>query len=228
MKESLLVALSGGFDPLHAGHLEMINNAAKIGNVVVILNTDEWLIRKKGFVFQSFQDRRAILINLVGVTYISKAKDKNNTVEETLRDLRPDIFVNGGDRKEDNTPEMDVCKELGIEMRFNVGGGKLNHSSGIATRGRVERLWGSYTVIDEGPDYKVKKLEIKPGSPGSLQRHNHRREVWIDIDTGVVENIPIGQAHDIINNSSTVKRVIEIQLGIDPSEDDIERISKNE
>jgi len=132
------IAVSGGFDPIHIGHVRMIQEASKYGNVVVIANSDEWLLRKKGYVFMPFDERSEILMSIKGVTEVYQAYDDDNTVCISLRGIKLDAFANGGDRKEDNTPEMDVCKELGIEMLWNVGGGKIQSSSTLVERRRDE------------------------------------------------------------------------------------------
>ena len=132
------IAVSGGFDPIHIGHVRMIQEASKYGNVVVIANSDEWLLRKKGYVFMPFDERSEILMSIKGVTEVYQAYDDDNTVCMSLRGIKLNAFANGGDRKEDNTPEMDVCKELGIEMLWNVGGGKIQSSSTLVGRRRDE------------------------------------------------------------------------------------------
>jgi len=132
------IAVSGGFDPIHIGHVRMIQEASKYGNVVVIANSDKWLLRKKGYVFMPFDERSEILMSIKGVTEVYQAYDDDNTVCISLRGIKLDAFANGGDRKEDNTPEMDVCKELGIEMLWNVGGGKIQSSSTLVERRRDE------------------------------------------------------------------------------------------
>ena len=131
MKARKTIAVSGGFDPVHVGHVRMIQEAAKHGDVIVIANSDDWLSRKKGYVFMPFEERAEILSCFKGVTRVLEAKDSDNTVCETLRELQPDIFENGGDRKSDNTPEMDLCGDLGIEMMWNIGGGKIQSSSDL-------------------------------------------------------------------------------------------------
>lgn len=128
-RERKVVAVSGGFDPIHVGHVRMIQAAAVLGDVVVIANSDEWLKRKKGYSFMPFDERAEIISALTGVIAVVKADDKDDTVCSTLRELRPDIFANGGDRKVGNTPEGDVCLELGIVMAWNVGGEKIQSSS---------------------------------------------------------------------------------------------------
>lgn len=124
-----IVCVSGGFDPIHIGHVRMIQDASKLGHVIVIANSDEWLIRKKGYVFMPYEERQEILYAIKGVVDVVEAKDDDNTVCETLRHLGPHIFANGGDRGDRNTPEMDVCKELGIQMVWGMGGNDKPQSS---------------------------------------------------------------------------------------------------
>lgn len=124
-----IVAVSGGCDPCHSGHIRMILEAATYGDVVVILNSDDWLMRKKGYKFMSWEERAEILMAIKGVTNVVTVDDSDGTVCEALRRIRPDYFANGGDRKVGNTPEGDVCAELGIEMLWNIGGGKTQSSS---------------------------------------------------------------------------------------------------
>ena len=125
-----MVAVSGGFDPIHVGHVRMIRESAKLGEyVVVIANSDEWLKRKKGYAFMTFEERAEILSALEGVDSVIKANDADDTVCETLLKLKPDVFANGGDRKSGNIPEYKLCDELGIEMVFGVGGNDKPQSS---------------------------------------------------------------------------------------------------
>jgi len=124
--------VSGGFDPIHGGHVQMIRDAAQHGNVIVVANSDEWLMRKKGYVFMTFEERAKILKEMKGVILVSAVDDSDNTVCEAIKLLRPDYFANGGDRGKDNTPEQDVCEQLGIEMLWGVGGDyKFNSSSDL-------------------------------------------------------------------------------------------------
>ena len=129
-----LVAVSGGFDPIHKGHIQMILEASKYGDVVVILNSDVWLERKKGYKFMDFAQRSFIAGSIKGVMMTTGVDDSDGTVCEALYRLKPTYFANGGDRKTDNTPEMDVCKELGIEMLWNIGGGKTESSSWLVNK----------------------------------------------------------------------------------------------
>lgn len=124
-----VVAVSGGMDCYTSGHAKLIKDAARYGDVVVILNSDDWLMRKKGYKFMPWEERAEILLSVKGVTEVVPVDDSDGTVCEALRRIRPDYFANGGDRKVGNTPEGDVCAELGIEMVWNIGGEKSQSSS---------------------------------------------------------------------------------------------------
>ena len=134
------IAVSGGFDPIHKGHIQMIREAAEYGNVIVILNSDEWLIRKKGYKFMPFEERAYIAGSIKGVTIVSNVDDSDGSVCEALRRLKPDYFANGGDRYKENTPEMAVCEELGIKMLWNIGGSKTQSSSELVTKAKYARM----------------------------------------------------------------------------------------
>ena len=136
MSNKKVVAVSGGFDPMHIGHVRMIQNSAEIGDVLVIVNSDDWLERKKGYVFMPFEERAEILSAIKGVTAVVAVDDTDNTVCEALKKYKPDCFANGGDRKQKNTPEMTVCEELGIEMLWSMGGGKIQSSSWLVSDAR--------------------------------------------------------------------------------------------
>ena len=124
-----VVAVSGGFDPIHIGHVRMIMWAANHGDVVVIANSYNWLKRKKGYVFMTWEDRKEILESIKGVVKVHHVDDTDGTVCEALARISPDIFANGGDRKNNNTPEISLCKELGIQLMWNAGGEKVRSSS---------------------------------------------------------------------------------------------------
>ena len=131
MSEEITVLVSGGFDPAHIGHIRMILEAATYGNVIVVANSDAWLMRKKGYIFMPWEERAELLAAVKGVTSVEHVNDTDGTVCEAIRRLKPTYFANGGDRKTDNTPEMDVCKELGVKLLWNVGGGKIQSSSDL-------------------------------------------------------------------------------------------------
>jgi D-beta-D-heptose 7-phosphate kinase/D-beta-D-heptose 1-phosphate adenosyltransferase len=124
-----IVAVSGGFDPIHVGHLRMLQEAAKLGSLTVIINSDAWLRQKKGYIFMPWNERAEIISAFECVDNVIEAKDEDRTVCESLKEIQPDIFANGGDRVASNTPESILCKELGIELKYNVGGGKVRSSS---------------------------------------------------------------------------------------------------
>ena len=131
------VMVSGGFDPVHAGHIRMIRHAAEFGDVIVIANSDNWLYRKKGFIFMEWTKRVEILNAIKGVVLVDSVDDTDGTVCEAIRRLNPDFFANGGDRGKSNTPEQAVCEELGIELLWGIGGEeKLDSSSELAKKAR--------------------------------------------------------------------------------------------
>jgi cytidyltransferase-like protein len=135
------VAVSGGFDPIHIGHVRLLKSARSLGDrLVVFLNNDNWLRAKKGFAFMPEDERAEIIrefsfVDEVVVTTHAE-NDKDRSVCRDLKRLHPDIFANGGDRStEADIPEAAICKQLGIEMVFNVGhGGKVSSSSDLAKK----------------------------------------------------------------------------------------------
>ena len=140
MSKKKTIAVSGGFDPIHIGHVRMIQDARKLGNVIVFLNTDEWLHRKKGYSFMSWEERAEILLSIKGVKEVYSAMDDDNTVCEALKFYKPDMFANGGDRKKGNVPEYQVCEDLGIQMVFNAGGNdKPQSSSWLVDKARGQK-----------------------------------------------------------------------------------------
>lgn len=218
--------VSGGFDPIHPGHLAMLQDASTIGDVIVLLNSDDWLIRKKGFYFQSWEDRRAILLACKYVSEVRAVDDKDNTVVPGLRFQETPgeqfVFCNGGDRSEDNTPEVGWCSVHGIECRWNVGKGPKRSSSHINRRNIVHREWGNYRVVYEDSDFKVKKVLLSPQARTSVQKHSRRSEMWIYPD-GRTECHEADQWHCLKNESDQFLPLIEVQYGEVFEEDDIER-----
>lgn len=202
-KKPTWVAVSGGFDPLHIGHVRMFKEARALGDkLVVIINNDNWLKDKKGFSFMPEKERAELIrsfpfVDRVVVTE-HKRGDTDRSVSRTLRKVKPDIFANGGDRGKTNTPEMDVCKELGIQMAFNVGrGGKIQSSSWMirdAARNvaRSVRPWGEFYGWDKGEEWYLKTIYVRPKRRLSLQYHNHRSERWVlvegDATAVIIEN----------------------------------------
>lgn len=137
-KKPIIVAVSGGFDPIHIGHVRMFQEAKKLGDkLTVILNNDNWLKKKKGFVFMPQKERKEVIEAVKGVDSVvitgHKANPDDMSVCAELAYLKPDIFANGGDRKLYNIPETAVCRTLGCKMVFNMGrGGKVQSSSRLA------------------------------------------------------------------------------------------------
>lgn len=126
--------VSGGFDPLHIGHIQLLKKAKSLGNnLIVVINNDNWLKAKKGFVFMPEKERKAIIEAVKWVDKVMltghKKNPKDMSVCEELKKIKPDIFANGGDRHAGNIPEYAVCEKLGIKMVFNIGGGKAQSSS---------------------------------------------------------------------------------------------------
>jgi len=133
---------SGGFDPLHVGHLRCIQSTAKMcqgvkrteaGLFVVIVNGDGFLYRKKGYAFMPHIERMEIVGGIEGVDYVLGWDDGTQTVTGALEIIKPDYFTKGGDRNSaENVPEFDLCKKIGCDVIFNVGGGKIRSSSELA------------------------------------------------------------------------------------------------
>lgn len=245
-----VVVVSGGFDPLHSGHISYLNEAKSLGDILVVgINSDEWLIRKKGRAFMNWHDRSRIIKELKSVNYIVSFDDSDNSaikLIDTVKKTWPNsdiIFANGGDRTIKNIPEMLV---EGIEFAFGVGGEtKLNSSSTLLEEWKspkTQRPWGFYRVLYETPNTKVKELVVEPGQSLTMQRHQYRNEHWHIVEgvATVTEerqssnskntyykhntvNIPTGVWHQLKNNETQPLKIVEIQYGEKCEEDDIER-----
>ena len=145
-KKKIVVAVSGGFDPIHIGHVRMFERAKALGDeLVVILNNDNWLRKKKIHIFMPEKERKEIIEALRPVDRVVLTKHKANTndisVCRELEEIKPDIFANGGDRKLGNIPEVPVCKKIGCKMVFNIGqGGKIQSSSWLLDKYIEKRL----------------------------------------------------------------------------------------
>ena len=184
------VAVSGGFDPFHIGHVRYLKEAKKLGDkLVVIINNDNWLKDKKGFVFMPENERKELIESFSFVDRVvltdHQPGDPDRSVVRTLAEVRPDIFANGGDRFADDIPEAIFCKENGIEAVFNIGeGGKVQSSSWMINHAsrdvrRSVRPWGEFYNWDSGKGWHLKTIYVKPNSRLSLQYHHHRAESWL-------------------------------------------------
>lgn len=183
-----IVVVSGGFDPIHSGHIEYFKSAKKNGDrLIVALNSDKWLENKKGKFFMPFSERLAIVSSINYVDEVIDFDDDSkgsciNALEKVKKQYPNDeiFFANGGDRNNSNIPEMSVN---GIKFLFSVGGDdKKNSSSWILNKWQYyfeERKWGSFFNLFQTKNIKVKELIIDPGKEISLQRHFKRNEIWL-------------------------------------------------
>ena len=248
-----IVVVSGGFDPIHSGHIAYFDSASKLGDkLVVALNSDKWLVNKKGKFFMPFHERKIIIENLSSVnSVIDFEDDEIGSATNALikvKEMYPHddiIFANGGDRNKDNIPEMLVDN---ISFVFSVGGDdKKNSSSWILKKWQYyheKRLWGSFYNLFEEDHVKVKELIVAPGKGMSFQKHFKRSEIWMVSKGSCIVNyskddpnkkrniklnkfdhylVPVGDWHQITNPFSETCHLIEIQYGEECIEDDIER-----
>lgn len=250
-----IVLITGGFDPIHSGHIAYIKAARKLGDYLIVgLNSDEWLSRKKSRPFMSWNERATILAELKDVGRVVNFNDSDGTAKDAIKKVRSIfannkiIFANGGDRTQDNIPEMDI-NDNDIEFIFGIGGeDKKNSSSWILQEWKtpkVERSWGYYRVLHEdGPTVKVKELTVDPGKSLSMQRHDKRNEFWfVSQGTASVYTLNVStdlelvgefkkdqhvwidnrQWHQLRNETKDKLKIIEIQYGENCVEEDIER-----
>ena len=130
-----IVVVSGGFDPIHSGHIKLIREASEHGNVIVLLNSDKWLQNKKGMEFLSFEERQIIMKELKNVIDVLGFDDSDKTCIDGLRKVKEKYpgcrikFANGGDRNNDTTPESLFCKQNNIELLWGIGGENKSNSS---------------------------------------------------------------------------------------------------
>ena len=202
---SRVVLCTGGFDPIHSGHIAYFEEAKKLGDILVVgLNSDEWLTRKKGQPFMNVNERMSIVKNLSMVDAAIIFDDSDGTANAAIRyclNTYPEseiIFVNGGDRTKANIPEMEISctneEAKRLNFIFGVGGThKMNSSSKILTEWKTpktERKWGYYRVLHtDGPSMKVKELVVEPGKSLSLQKHKLRSEYWmVSYGTAIVKH----------------------------------------
>lgn len=247
-----VVLVTGGFDPLHSGHIEYFKRAKELGDILIVgLNSDAWLARKKGQPFMPFVERQSIVENLHMVNHCILFNDDDGSSIEAIKNVRalyPNseiIFANGGDRTKENIPEMKY-QDSNLKFEFGVGGfDKKNSSSWILQEWKnpkYKRPWGWYRVLDDRSGYKVKELVIEPYQKLSMQKHMYRGEHWYILKGKV--DIVTEYNNDIItvlkktnesyyiekdvwhqgqNNYDTCCHILEIQYGDKCVEEDIER-----
>ena len=247
-----VVLVTGGFDPLHSGHIAYFKAARELGDHLVVgLNSDDWLTRKKGQPFMPIEERMAIVSELECVDEVIGFNDSDDSacaaiaqVMATKGSKTKVIFANGGDRTKNNIPEM-VFDD--VEFVFGVGGeDKKNSSSWILkewSQPTTHRVWGSYTVLHKGPGWQVKELSFGTEQTLSDQRHFIRSEHWhviegsirmdLEYPNGDTESktygpgdsvdIPVLTWHKAHNVGNTTAKVIEVWMGPKLTEEDIER-----
>lgn len=247
-----IVLVTGGFDPLHSGHIEYFKAAKQLGNLLVVgINSDDWLVRKKGKAFMPVLERKTIIENLYQVHRVIEFNDSDDSAIDAInivKTMYPNttvVFANGGDRTPNNIPEMSVED---VEFVFGVGGeNKINSSSWILQEWKApktERSWGYYRVLHEVPGMKVKELTVNPGQQLSMQRHTARKEYWIVSEGSAIVNsklfggysmpsrtitehdqytVPKHEWHQLTNPFDVPCKIVEIQYGEACDESDIER-----
>lgn len=241
-----IVLCTGGFDPIHSGHIAYLRAAKKLGDKLIVgINSDSWLERKKGRAFMPVYERSLIVSAIDCVDAAYKFNDDDNSACAFIEDMQAQypndkiIFANGGDRTQDNIPEMVIDN---VEFAFGVGGeNKANSSSWILEEWKAPktaRPWGYYRVLHEVAGTKVKELTVEPGESLSMQRHENRSEYWlvtegeckVEKDFGALFlrkhetiRIPVNEWHQLSNPFSKPCRIVEIQYGTRCDENDIER-----
>ena len=249
-----IVIVTGGFDPLHSGHISYLKAARQLGDKLIVgLNSDEWLARKKGRHFMPIAERFAIVSAIDVVDEVIVYNDDDGSSIDAIRLVKlryPDseiIFANGGDRTATNIPEMAVRDVI---FKFGVGGeDKKNSSSWILEewkKPKTDRAWGYYRVLHEvGSHVKLKELTVMPGQRLSMQRHEKRAEFWFvaqgeatvytvdpySTDYELLASparhqhtwIQLGEWHQLCNETDQPLKLIEIQYGENCIEEDIER-----
>lgn len=240
---------------MHSGHIHYLQSSKMLGDRLIVgVNSDAWLMQKKGQAFMPWSERATIVSNLRVVDEVIEFSDWDGSARhaiKTVRERYPDahiIFANGGDRTQQNIPEMDI-EDSNLEFRFGVGGtNKANSSSWILEEWKApktHRSWGYYRVLYENRGHtKVKELVVEPGQRLSMQRHQHRTELWY-VAEGTASVFTLGEDgenefvadikekqnhmiyqhrwHQLANLTDQPLKIVEIQYGDRCEEQDIER-----
>lgn len=251
-----IVLVTGGFDPLHSGHIEYFKSARELGDHLVVgLNSDEWLTRKKGRPFMPFAERANIISHLDMVDEVIGFNDDDGSASAAIMQVLSTkgsswsvVFANGGDRGSKNVPELMAWGEHpNVAFAWGIGGNdKKNSSSWILEEWKkptTERAWGKYKILDNGTGWQVKELSFDSNKALSDQRHFKRSEHW-HVVSGAIEmkleypdgsthteilrrgcsiDIPILTWHKATNVGSDTAKVIEVWMGKELTEKDIER-----
>lgn len=248
-----IVLVTGGFDPIHSGHIAYLEAAKKLGDTLVVgVNSDAWLQRKKGRAFMPLHERMRIVSSMAAVDAAYRFDDNDGSAVEFIKAIKAQypndeiIFANGGDRTKENIPEM-VFDD--VEFVFGVGGeDKKNSSSWILEdwkKPQTQRAWGYYRVLHEvGTNTKLKELTVMPKTCLSMQRHDKRSEFWFvaegeatvytldsSTDRDVKDHMQYHEScwihrnewHQLCNETDQPLKLIEIQFGANCVEEDIER-----
>ena len=244
-----IVLVTGGFDPMHSGHVTYLREARALGSMLIVgLNSDEWLTRKKGRPFMPYHERWAVLLGCRYVDGVVSFDDSDGSACDAIHKIMKEyssaeiVFANGGDRNKDNIPEMSI-QDPRLSFVFGIGGvNKINSSSWLLEdwkSPKTHRPWGYYRILHDVPGMKVKELTVNPGQALSNQRHKLRSEYWIvsegrcvvklegsspkELSQHNTIDIPVGYYHKLMNPYEVPCCIVEVQYGEHCVEDDIIR-----
>lgn len=249
---SAIAICTGAFDPLHPGHLQYFQAARGMADQLIVgVNSDQWLVRKRGQNFLEYEQRKKIISSIRWVDCVMGFDDADDSACDLIRRVReahPDahlLFCNDGDRTATNIPEMHVYDEH-LSFHFSVGGtSKAASSTGILSEWGTpwqQYPWGQSRTVAEEDGFKVKLIHVQPGESLARQRHRYRHETWQFLDTGGRARVEladearelnitaVGETIDILplmwheyhNTTDRVVRVLETQIGVHCRPDDVD------